>query len=374
LSDFWVVAPVIVPFFAGIGLSAMEVFLLESIYSMSAVILNIPGGYFSDVIGRKKTIILSSLLFTLGMALFSFSPTFLFLAIAEVIMGLGSGLKEGSYPALIYDTLIQLKRRFEYKKIEGKATFYLRIGTALSAIFGGLLAAINIRYVLYANAIAFFVLLIFSFSIVEPERKKLVARRSHLNELLRISRFAFFHPKIRYLTLYSALLVASLYVGMWLYQYYYQHLGIGIAYFGVLLAVIGFLSGLGSRYAHLIESKFGKKIAFILPLLSFAIIFLLLGFISSMWMLAVIFFNGFVGGIMIPLISAYTNDLVKSEIRATVISIQEMAGSLLFSIVSPIIGKIADLYSLNIAFISLSVFVVAFGLISLIQLRKNKII
>jgi len=75
--------PIIVLFFQENGLSMKEVFLLQSIFSIGIILFEIPSGYFSDVIGRKKTIILGCIFGFLGFSIYSFSYGFLGFLIAE---------------------------------------------------------------------------------------------------------------------------------------------------------------------------------------------------------------------------------------------------------------------------------------------------
>ncbi|RME62044.1 MAG: MFS transporter, partial [Candidatus Dadabacteria bacterium] len=52
--------PVIVLFFKENGLSMKDVFILQALFSVAVVIFEIPSGYFSDVVGRRTTLIVGS--------------------------------------------------------------------------------------------------------------------------------------------------------------------------------------------------------------------------------------------------------------------------------------------------------------------------
>ncbi len=52
LSDFWLIAPIMVPYYEANGLSATQVFVTQAIYGASLLVLEIPSGYLADVIGR----------------------------------------------------------------------------------------------------------------------------------------------------------------------------------------------------------------------------------------------------------------------------------------------------------------------------------
>lgn len=53
--------PIIVLFWQDNGLSLTQVMILQSIFSLMIVILEIPTGYFADIYGRKNVLFLSGL-------------------------------------------------------------------------------------------------------------------------------------------------------------------------------------------------------------------------------------------------------------------------------------------------------------------------
>ena len=66
---FWV--PVFFLYFAA-ALPLDQVLLLEAVYYLGVVVLEVPSGFFSDVVGRRLTLLISSLAFLAGYMLFFF--------------------------------------------------------------------------------------------------------------------------------------------------------------------------------------------------------------------------------------------------------------------------------------------------------------
>ena len=62
-------------------------FYSESVYSMAAVILEIPSGYLADVWGRRKCLILGCILYFGGYLSYSFTDTFTAFLFAEILLG-----------------------------------------------------------------------------------------------------------------------------------------------------------------------------------------------------------------------------------------------------------------------------------------------
>ena len=88
--------PIVVLFYEDNGLEMRHVFILQAIYSVSIVALEIPSGFLADAMGRRKTIIIGTVLGTLGFATYSFSYGFVGFLIAEIILGIGQSLISGA--------------------------------------------------------------------------------------------------------------------------------------------------------------------------------------------------------------------------------------------------------------------------------------
>ena len=104
---FTLIMPVIVLFYESNGLGLKDVFILKSVYSMAAVILEIPSGYLADVWGRRKCLILGCILYFGGYLSYSFTDTFTAFLFAEILLGVGQTLVNGADSALLYDTTVE---------------------------------------------------------------------------------------------------------------------------------------------------------------------------------------------------------------------------------------------------------------------------
>jgi MFS family permease len=372
LSDFWLIAPILVPFYEKNGLSATQVFVVQAIYSVSVLVFEIPSGYLSDVIGRKSTLVLGSLFLPIGLFIYAFSYGFFGFAIAEFIMGIAAALRSGTDSALIYDSLIQMERESDYKKFEGTAEAFHQVAHAGSAILGGLFALSSLRLPFYMNIASGLLLFPLAVSFVEPERKKLEAGNPLL-EILSISKRALTDPQIKWIIMFSALLIGAGITGVWSYYMYYIELGLSVGLFGVISAIFGLCSALGASQAHYLEGKLGPRKSIYLPLM-ISLTFILLGLIKSNSLIPLILMNAFIWGFSGPVLRDHINKLIESDIRATVLSVGSMIGSLAFVIISPIFGRIVDFLSLEVAHAMLGAFFLIFGLYCITMLHRNKVI
>ncbi len=369
LSEFWVIVPILIPYYESNNLNKTQIFTIQAAYALSILIMEIPSGYLADIIGRRKTLILGAMFMPIGIGVYVFTNSFYSFLIAEFIIAIGNSMRSGCDSALVYDTLIQLKQESEYKKFEGRSFYYARLGTSISSILGGLLALLSLRLPFFANMATSALMLPLALAIIEPQRKKLEST-SPLKDILRISCRCFTHPKLRLFMLFMALIRSTGITGIWAYFLYYESIGITIGYFGIIFAAFQLSAAFGSRQAHIMETKIGQKSSLYILLL-IAPTFVLVGLIESVLLLPLIFMNAFLMGVAFPLLLDSMNRLIESDVRATALSVANMTGSLSFVIVSPLFGKLVDALSLSDAFIIMGIFFIVAGSLSAAKIGRN---
>jgi len=161
---------------------------------------------------------------------------------------------------------------------------------------------------------------------------------------------------------------------VWFIQPYLDVVGLPVAYFGLVWAALNFSVGLFSMFAYRIERLLGqsKTLLMLLPLAVMA--YMLSAFIQTLWVIAVFFIFYFVRGIHGPMLKEYVNRLISSDKRATVLSVKNMFGRLFFTIIGPFIGWMKDAWSFKQAFLlAAGIFFVAGG-ISILFLRKHRVV
>lgn len=96
--------------------------------------LQVPTGYFADVFGNKKSVVLGALIATFSPIFYVVMPNFWGGLFASLLYFGGCAFIAGAIEALIHDTLIALKRDHEYTKVMGRAQTYGLIGNTLLII------------------------------------------------------------------------------------------------------------------------------------------------------------------------------------------------------------------------------------------------
>lgn len=163
---FW--GAILVTFMKTAGqMTTTQVYTMEAVVLAIVMIAQIPTGALADTIGRKKTLIVGSSLFFIGGVIFAAANSIYLMWISDIIIMIGVSLICGADNALLYDTLIHLKRQNEYKRIVGKAYCYRFIFAAICSISVGYLAKISLRLPIVLGCIPTLLSIVIAFRFIE---------------------------------------------------------------------------------------------------------------------------------------------------------------------------------------------------------------
>ncbi|MDX9688861.1 MAG: MFS transporter [Proteobacteria bacterium] len=343
LGEFWPHIAILVPYLEYLGLKATDNFMIQAAYAASLLLCQVPTGYFSDIVGRRISLIISACLFPIGAAFFVFSTSFWGFVTAEIFLALAVSMRSGTDSAMMYDTLLELGREKEHKKIEGRAFLYQQIGTGSGNIIGALLFEVWAKLPFLLNLFRALLFLPLSLSLKEPAREKAEARKphQHLADMGKVLQHCTRHADTRYIVLYMSLFTGFNIIGFWSYFIYYGHVGIPASLFGFVAAANSLIAGLGGMIAHKIEKKMDSRKALLLPLFM-APSYFLLGWIDSIWIVPLVTLNGFLWGFSVPIARDLLHQNTPSKIRATVMSVGEMGARLIYIVLAYPFGLLVD--------------------------------
>ena len=363
---FMLLMPIIVLFFEHNGLSLTQIMILPAIYSFTVAVLEIPCGFFSDTFGRKKSIILSTIFYSLGYLLFSFSSDYNIFIIAEILLGIGGSLISGTDSAMLYDTLIELNDSNEYSKIEGKSYAIGNFSEAIAAILSSFLVAISIYLPVYLHTLLLLFSIPIACSLVEPKQNYKLSK-SFSSIRLVFQQIFNGQNKLMWLIIYSSSMGLATLSIAWLVQPFLIDINFPIVYYGLLWAALNFVSALTAYFSHKIkEINIFYTISIILSIVLF-----LVSFNISFYGIILFFVIYFIRGIITPYLKNHINILTSSEMRATVLSIRSLIIRLSFAMIIPILGYIAENYHLKFVFWILSAIVLILSLISSYKLSRD---
>src|SRR3989338_7909663 len=87
------------------NLSMTQVMVLEALFIIVVLLLEIPSGAFADLFGRKLSLALSMVAASISFIIFGLGTSFWTFLLAQVIIAFGWALTSGADSALLYDSL-----------------------------------------------------------------------------------------------------------------------------------------------------------------------------------------------------------------------------------------------------------------------------
>ncbi len=352
------IMPVVALFYNQNGLDEFDIYLLQAIYSFSVACMEIPSGYMADVIGRKKSLILGSILGTIGFILYSLSSSFGHFLTAEIILGLGGSFISGSDSALLYDSLAESGDEHRYLQYEGRITSLGNLAETIAAVCGGLIAAfLSYRAVYVGQAMIAAIAIPASIMLVEPAREKF-SQRPSLQQIVSICHHSLFiNTKLSATLLVSAIIGTSTLCMAWTCQVYFVTMGLTEMSITPIWVVLNLTVALVSAAPHKVRELIGARTSFLIIIFFIPAGYILLGALPLIPALLSLFVFYAVRGYATPVLKDFTNHYCTSNIRATVLSIRSLIIRTGFTILGPLIG-----YGARHSTLSLTLIITGFGL------------
>ncbi len=376
-QTFYVLIPIIIPYWQGKGLSLQEIFLLQGIFGFTLIAFDLPAGYAADLLGRKKMMLIGSFISALGFQILWFGETFAHFVVYEIILAIGLSFQSGCDIAILYSTLEKLKLNTRTAQYLGRRMTANTMGEGVASLFGGALALISLNLPAYVTAVVACIPFCIALTVFEPEEKRL-PRESHIHNLIQIKKALFGHSWFLTFLIFNFIFYGfATYCAVWSLQPFWKEKGIPVYMFGYLWAANSFIVALVSRFAHNIEEKLGPvKVLVVIAILPI-IGYLGMGLTGGLLALGFLIAFPLCRGLNQVIFQDAINSRVPPEMRATTNSVGSLGMRALFIVFGPILGKTIDLQGASTAMTMMGwvyvagVFVIAMPLLS--QRKEFKI-
>lgn len=353
LIDFWVIVPIIVPFYKANGMNATQILTVQASFSLSQLLFEIPSGYFSDVFGRRISLIAAAVLMFAGVSIYAISDSFYLFILAELVLGCAGAMRSGTDSAILYDYICNRSEEHRYQHFEGVAEFWARTGTAISSVLGGLLGAFaTLRLPFYVNMFSAAIMIGIGLSLQEPHR---VQRRSDnpVGDILSITITALKNRRLFAVMVQMSIIFSVSVTAIWGYFLQYEHHSIPLAWYGIIFALMQMSSASGARCTAVVGKRLGKP-GMLVFINIIGLLILLNGVVYHLPVLLLcIFTHAILWGMSTPLLFELIQQQTTGDIRATTLSVSSMIGRIFTIIINPLFGYFIDHHSLHFAFVLL---------------------
>lgn len=367
--------PVIVLFWQENGLDLTDVFLLQALFSVAVVLLEVPTGMVADRLGKRTSLLAASAVLAAGFALYGFGHGFAWFLGVEVALALGAALYSGADSGLLYDTLAALDRKEEYTRWAGRGRAVQMFSFAASNIVGGLLATWSLRATLLCSTLGPIAAFGVAWRMTEVQRP---APTSSLREglaaygslIAAALRFVRRHQLVRWNIALLAVLTGSSTWLLWLYQPWMEHVGLPLWAFGLAFALFNVWAAGSGALADRLQRTLGQRGALVaLAALQVAPLVLMPMWAvpaSVLWILGHQTVRGAARPILTERILAHTWE----DKRATVLSLSSLAGRLFYALTAPLLGVAVGALALSDALrLQGVVLVVLLGVLAIARVR-----
>jgi MFS family permease len=345
---FLVIMPVLVPFFQGHGLSMQDVFLLQAMFATVVLVMEIPSGYLADLFGRRATLVAGCLFLGLGHSMLLVAHDFWTLALFEIALGVGVSLLSGADLAMLYDSEQALDST-PGRRQQAVARLFLAHTTseAAAAIVCSLLMLIAMRAVVVVQVVVGWLPLLLALSLVEPPGERL-KKGAHLANMAEILRFLWHDSIVLRLTfLVLSIWALTTFYAVWLMQRLWTDLGVPLAYFGYLWAMLTVTTAVAGRFAQQFEQRIG-----VTPLLVSVGLAPVVGYVGlaslGLWGgLAASLTFAVSRGLGTVVLREALNDRLPGRYRATANSLVSFGFRGAFVLTAPMVGHVLELWGMG---------------------------
>lgn len=324
------------------GFTTVEIGFLESIFHIASFTFEIPSGAVADVFGRKKVMIMSSVMTIVSAVMMIAFNSFWGIAVAMVFSALSYNLASGSREALAYDSLKQAGIEADYNKFASTDIIIYQFTSSVGTLMAGIALMLGYKkaYVIDIVMATGAVLLAFTLKEIETELNQKASVIGRFKEVAKESaRFIKENRKARLIIMFNACLGAVAVLIIFFLQAKLPEMGLKKIWLGPALFAIGLGSVVGAKAVEHFHNKRYRKIgliSFLGVVLAFASVFT-----NNMYLMMA---GGFIGGFSDSFIEVRSdvvlNDMIQSDQRATLMSINAFAYSVFMIMLSPIFGWI----------------------------------
>ena len=343
LSSFQLAGASWVALLAARGFTLVEIGLAESCFHLASLLFELPSGVISDVFGRKKSMILSQLMFMLSALGMAFAGSLTGVCLALVLDAWGSNFASGAREALAYDSMKSVGQEAGYMDFSSRELSIYRLGNAAAILCAGLALMLGhcAAYILDAALALLGMVLACGLEEIQTEQKQFEGTIPA--RILRCFRESldFLHGNGRSIALMLAnsLVGATAILSVFFLQARLSRVGISDILLGPALFIISLGGAFGARLSLKVVRWSFRCLAVVCML---GVLLGVLGGMgrSAVWMCV----GGFMANLCSDLLEVRTDAILNARFpssqRSTLLSVASLVFSLVMIVLSPLAGVI----------------------------------
>lgn len=352
--------------------------LIESIFFLAILILEIPMGYISDVLGRKKSFIFGNTLSAISLMVPIFFPNTAGFIFSLTIKAIGGSIASGILSSILYELYLENNKITDYRKLMSNLAVLGLISSSVAALISGLVIKYSIIIPIILDASLTTLASIFGLFLIQVQKNKnsnliTIKDRFKIQFIDLTNTFPLYKKNFLLIVILSLIfaLVRSSYS---FYQPIFLHYKLSTTTIAVLFAAFNIVSSSAayiSKYIF-ISNNILKFFPIILIFISFSGLLILVN--NIYFIISGIFIQQIYRGLYTSENSYIINSSIteKTKSRVTYLSISSALNLLLTSLFLGILNFLSNVIPFNIILSILSFFIGALIIIYITKLRKEK--
>lgn len=366
------------------GLSASQVLFADAFYTLSNTFWQIPITRLVDRIGKKNSLIIGNILYTLSILAMIFMRDFYELLIIQFIYALGYSIKGLCETNILYDSLPSGRKRGKiFSKVDGKSAFYFYTTDAIASVIAGFTFAINgyIPMVLCFICCVLCTILSFRFRHTKIVENKVepIKFKEYIVQIKSSFKFCLKSKRMRSLILFNAIFMGIIYGIVNLRSSMLEEMAVPEQYFGIIFAILQFVAAFTSRLASRLHSNFRNKTLTYL-IIPVTVSCMMIGFIgtdtlskSSLILIFLLYLiqyacKGPYHGLMVRYMNNFTNRTIRPKITA----LKNLSANLFTAIISMICAMLLEITNTANTFIIIGC-ISTIGAVLLLDYMRDKV-
>lgn len=342
------------------GLSYTEMTIVFAANFLALALFDLPTGNLADRYGRKRSIVVGTFIFAVGLLIYALTSSFLLFATAEIVLGVGSALLSGSTEAWYVDDLKRQGKAYEAERVYGMASGLVSVVGVAGGVVGSMLAVYTLSLpILFGSLVCFAAAIMVLLTFRENYGDEGARYAEIVRRTLRHYKGS---PALKLMTAGEVFRFAAIIVYIFLYQPYMVSAGLPPSALGLVYAALMVASALGSVLSSRLMPGRRKSHIVLAGLLLLIAPLALLPLLDDVWAVGAMFLVcSFAQGLASPAAMIWRNSLIPSDIRASGLSVMSTFTNGANALLSLGMGAFIALWGVGAAFY----FGVAMGGVSL---------
>ena len=376
--SFTVFASVSVAFYNSNGLSYFEIMLLQSVYAVAIAVLEVPSGMLSDMIGRKKTLVVGSVAFAVAYSCGAFGAGLLMFGLMQIFAAVGQSCYSGTFLALMYE---DVEHDRSITKSPNAIFSNLQVINLISVLLAALTSVIVVKHISMRATYfitVFMYLLTFVVSLGLKEKQHTCVKKESYSLK---GYFSIFREGIQTIAKcgFQILLIDMIVfvcfsnVVLYLQQPLLLDRAFPVAYFGIVSVIITITTTVALKFFGALEQRIKRpeRLLRVLTLIMIAVLLSNIAIRKPFWVVVTFAMLAIVMRVREIFIMTEVNRQINDNSRATILSIVSAIEMVGVAALSAVIGYCENI-SLDFSIVVISVAMLGlYGVMWTKQWREN---